>query len=435
MLAVSLAVGAAAEPLGVATWNVGWLFDRTTHARWTAACAEHAWPADTSVLSAANRAALSPLPYCNVHNGMAFPAERCRSTRDNWPQAARYPADHPCRDTADLATWPAYEQKLSALRAMFARLDRDGIGVVALQEVANAAAVAPILPPGWRVATTAEIAGTPRIAQHVGVAWRAGISVRGVDAVIALADSGLPDRPLRPGLAFTVDVEGLAVRVLVVHLKAGCRSRTIDAPLGPADAQLSGARRDAIASDCALLRYQLPALEAWIDAHARAPFAVVGDFNRSLLREPPLDTERHRVRLDGSHPGDPVGPCTMRREQGRAVVRCPTATGALLAEINDNVPPGAVLWRATFADNRPGTAIRKGTTGDCRIMGPHGELTHDGIDHVLISDSLKRQLAPASLTLRAINYVDDQGNAFKASAVAALPSDHCPHAVWWTRKR
>jgi hypothetical protein len=426
---------ATAQTLGVATWNVGWLFDGATHAQWASACAKSGWPSDSAALPPAARAALAPLPYCNVHNGMAFPPERCRAARDDWPRAARYAPDHPCRDTADLAAWAAYEQKLSALRTMFARLDREGIGVVALQEVANAAAVGPILPPGWHVATTAELPGTPRIAQHVGVAWRPTVTLRALDAVTALADSGFPDRPLRPGLAFTVDVNGLAVRMLVVHLKAGCRSRTIDAPLGPTDAQLPAARADAIASDCAMLRYQMPALEAWIDAHAGVPFAVLGDFNRTLLREPPLDTARHRVRLDGSHPGDPLGPCSMRREQGRAVVRCPAATSALLAEINDNVPPGAVLWRATFVDNRPGSAIRKGSTGDCRIMGRHGELTHDGIDHVLISDTLKRQLESTALTMRAINYLDDQGNAFVATPDQALPSDHCPHAVWWARKR
>jgi hypothetical protein len=249
-LAVVIAATAPhAQGLGVATWNVGWLLDAATHARWTATCARHGWPTDTSALPAQARAAFVSLPYCNVHNGMRFPAASCRSDRDGWPGATRYPAGHPCRDTADLATWSAYLHKLAALRAMFVQLDREGVGRVALQEVAKTAAVAAIHTPGWRAVTTPELPDTPAIAQHVGVAWKDDVEVRSVEAVNALADSGLPERPLRPGLAFTVDGRGLSVRVLVVHLKAGCRNRTIDAPLTAADARLPADRQDAIASD------------------------------------------------------------------------------------------------------------------------------------------------------------------------------------------
>ena len=189
------------------------------------------------------REALAGLP-CNVHNGMQFPPEACRTTLDGWPQAARYPADHPCRDTADLAAWPRYTEKIAALRAMFRRLDQQGVALVALEEVSGATAVQPLLPAGWSVATTRELRGTPAIAQHVGVAWRRGIAVRDIEAVNTLVDSGIPERPLRPGLAFTVLVAGKPVRALVVHLKAGCRSRDLDAPLTPEDAALPDERQD-----------------------------------------------------------------------------------------------------------------------------------------------------------------------------------------------
>jgi endonuclease/exonuclease/phosphatase family metal-dependent hydrolase len=62
------------------------------------------------------------------------------------------------------------------------------------------------------------------------------------------------------------------MRLLSVHLKSGC-SRD------PLDSARSG---------CAELARQVPALERWIDARAaeRKPFAVLGDFNRDLRREP-----------------------------------------------------------------------------------------------------------------------------------------------------
>lgn len=437
LLAALLGAGAPchAQALGVATWNVEWLLDAETHARWVAACSRNGWPAELAVLPAAERAAFAGLPYCDVHNGMEFPPERCKSTRDGWPQAVRYPADHPCRETADLATWPRYAQKTAALAAMFRRLDAQGVGLVALQEVSGAAAVQPILPPGWSVTTTRELPGTPAIAQHVGVAWRKGVSVHDVTAVNALSASGVPDRPLRPGLAFTVEVAGKPVRVLVVHLKSGCRSRDLDQPLTPRDAQLPPQRQDQIASDCAMLRYQLPALEDWIDANAARDFAVLGDFNRTLLREPPAESASYRTRVDGSAAGDPQGPCTMRRDGNRWVAQCAARTRAMFPELNDGNPAGAVLWRARFADLGRGGAIARGSTGDCRIEGRHGSLAHEGIDHILVSESLLRRLAREATTMRVVNYQDESGAPLAAAADRAIPSDHCPHVVTWSPGR
>jgi hypothetical protein len=433
--AFALAGAAHAQSFGVATWNVGWLMDADTHARWAAACARNGWPMQTGALPAAERAALTGLPYCDVLNGMRFPPDQCRTTRDGWPQAARYPADHPCRDTADLASWPQYAQKVAALQAMFRRLDAQGVALVALEEVAGAAAVQQLVPPGWSVATTRELPGTPAIAQHIGIAWRQDIKVRDIVAVNTLADSGVPGRPLRPGLAFTVDVAGQPVHALAVHLKAGCRSRDLDTPLTARDAKLPDERQDAISSDCAMLRYQLPALENWIDAHAAGDFAVLGDFNRTLAREPPAESATYRTRVDGTAAGDPLGTCTMVRTGNRWVAQCTARTRAMFPELNDGHPPGAVLWRARFADAAPGGTIRKGASGDCSIPGAHGDLTYDGIDHVLISESLKRRLTPDALTMRVVNYQDAAGLPLRGSAELALPSDHCPHVVTWTARR
>jgi hypothetical protein len=322
-----------------------------------------------------------------------------------------------------LASAESYAEKLALLQATFRRLEAAGVGLVAVQEVGNAAAVRAILPPGWSVATTRELPGTPAIAQHVGIAWKRGVNVRSIEAVNALADSGLPERPLRPGLAFTVDVGGRAVRALVVHLKAGCRGRDLDAPLSAKDLRtLPPERQDAIASDCALLRYQVPALEGWIDANAAHDFAVLGDFNRTLLREPIADSDTYRTRHDGGSAASPVGPCTLRRDGTRVTAECPARTRALFPELNDHDPPGAVLWRARPAKQE----------GECRLEGAHGVLTHSGIDHVLISESLKRRLAPEAIVLSVVNYTDAQGVPLRAAPDRAVPSDHCPHVAVWT---
>jgi endonuclease/exonuclease/phosphatase family metal-dependent hydrolase len=430
--ALAGALVAAAQPLAVATWNLNWLMDEPTRAQWAAACGRLDWPANLDALPPADRATLAGLPFCDVHNGMAFPPDACASDRDGWPARARYPDDHPCRETMDLAAPQRYAQKIAALRAMFARLDALGVRLVALQETFDAYAVRAILPPDWSVATTREHGSRALTAQHVGVAWKSEIRVRDIRVVDSLADSGVPDRPLRPGLSFTVDVGAKPVRVLVVHLKAGCRSRDLDAPLTDKDAVLAPERQDAIASDCALLRYQLPALETWIDNNAAHDFAILGDFNRTLLREPVADSASWRTRLDGTAASDPLGACTIEREGNRYVAKCSTRTRAMFPELNDGQPPGAVLWRSRFVDQSRTGTIPKGSSGDCSIPGRKGDLTHDGIDHIVMSASLRKRLAGDSLTMRVINYADAQGRPLRGAADVALPSDHCPHVATWT---
>ena len=62
------------------------------------------------------------------------------------------------------------------------------------------------------------------------------------------------------------------LRLLSVHLKSGCSRDSLDSTR----------------PSCGELARQVPVLERWIDAQAaeRKPFAVLGDFNRDLRREP-----------------------------------------------------------------------------------------------------------------------------------------------------
>ena len=128
----------------------------------------------------------------------------------------------------------------------------------------------------------------------------------------------------------------------------------------------------------------------------------MGDLNRTILREPIAESSTYRTRLDGSAASAPIGRCTIERQGARVNVRCDTRTRAMFPELNDNDPPGAVLWRARFADQGRNGAIAKGSSGDCSIAGARGDLTHDGIDHIVISESLKKRLSPAALTMRAV---------------------------------
>jgi endonuclease/exonuclease/phosphatase family metal-dependent hydrolase len=75
--------------------------------------------------------------------------------------------------------------------------------------------------------------------------------------------------PLRSGADITIDLAHGRLRLLAVHLKAGCnRDR-----LGPSGRP-----------ECRTLALQIPPLQAWIAARTREgiPFLILGDFNRHM---------------------------------------------------------------------------------------------------------------------------------------------------------
>jgi endonuclease/exonuclease/phosphatase family metal-dependent hydrolase len=134
--------------------------------------------------------------------------------------------------------------------------------VIALQEVDGRQAAQLVLP-GYEFCFTGR-----RHPQNNGFAIRSGVPFRCAPDVFGLA----PRDALRRGAAVVLYPGTPAeMHLLSVHLKSGCARDTLDSP--------SKACRD--------LAAQVPALEAWIDAHAQAGrrFAVLGDFNRDLLHE------------------------------------------------------------------------------------------------------------------------------------------------------
>ncbi len=155
---------------------------------------------------------------------------------------------------------PKRAEDIAALRAYAARLDAD---VVAIEEVDGAAAAAEIFPPErYAVHMTAD-----HVVQRVGFAVRRGIPVVPHPDLVAL-DVYPPAAPahLRSGADITLDLPGGMLRLLAVHLKAGCRSDPFASSRRPA---------------CRVLAAQSRVMQAWVAARAEAgeAFAVLGDFN------------------------------------------------------------------------------------------------------------------------------------------------------------
>jgi endonuclease/exonuclease/phosphatase family metal-dependent hydrolase len=143
------------------------------------------------------------------------------------------------------------------LRQYAERLDAD---VIALQEIDGVEAAQRVFDPKrYELYAAAQTAP-----QRTGFAWRKGLRVT-VHPDYAALDVG----QLRAGSDITVEVDGISLRLLSVHLKSGCF-----------DDALTSSKKD-----CRKLAAQVPSLEAWIDARAAegSAAAVLGDFNRRLF--------------------------------------------------------------------------------------------------------------------------------------------------------
>ena len=163
----------------------------------------------------------------------------------------------PCDVAHELAR---SREDIAALKRHARKLNAD---VIALQEVDGPAA-ARLVFPDYQFCFSGRIA-----VQNNGFAIRRGLPF---ECAPDLADLSMND-DVRRGVELRL-FPGTAqeMRFLSVHLKSGCA-------------------RDSLEStrpSCGELVRQVPVLEHWIDAQAseHKPFAVLGDFNRDLRREP-----------------------------------------------------------------------------------------------------------------------------------------------------
>lgn len=238
----------------------------------------------------------------------------------------------------------------AALARYAAELDAD---VIALQEVDGPEAAALVFPDHAFCFSGRRHLQNTGFAIRRGVPHRCGPDVRG----LALGDS------LRRGAQLILYPGTPAeLRLLSIHLKSGCARD----PLGSA--------REA----CRDLARQVAALEEWIDGEARRgrPFAVLGDFNRDLLREA----------------RQPAGPSAAET----------TIWGAL----DDGDPPEADLENAL--------------EGARFVNCAAGQPFRSYIDFIVVSRSLAKRVVPKSF--ERITYRPADVWRYRLS-------DHCPVAI------
>lgn len=367
--------------------------DMQTHERWVKACQSVGWQTEDELKASGKTLPpdLVGLPYCDVHDGIDFRRKSvCLQAMGSQAKMRPNALDSPdgkCRVSPDLADRSNYEIKIRTLRETFAAMDKDGVTLIAFQEVSGDDAIKLIMPAGWEVKTSASLDGAPRIPQHVGIAWKkTAHSPRDFRPVMELSSIG--SRPLRPGFQFTFDLDSVPVDGLVVHLKAGCRSSALNMPKTKAETDA-----------CPLLQQQVPVVEKWIDDRIGKPFMVLGDFNRSLLKE-----------MESFPKPDP-------KQFGQT----PTKDVQWIApEWNDNVPAGSLV-----------TVIpHKKKTDGSLIAGDFFCAQTTGIDHVIFGKNLLSRIKPSqeALELLPVGYRLD-GKKLNVGKTTVPPSDHCARFV------
>jgi exonuclease III len=244
----------------------------------------------------------------------------------------------PCDVAHELAR--SFED-IRSLRGYAKKLDAD---VVALQEVDGAAA-AQLLFPGYDFCFSSRIA-----VQNNGFAIRRGLPFA---CGPELTELSLED-DVRRGVELRLfPGTPREIALLSVQLKSGCAREPLDATK----------------PSCGELRRQVPILERWIDARAaeHRPFAILGDFNRDLRREPEGVSMWRDI-----DDGDPAGADLVNTAEGQNFQNClPSQTFSgyidyivLSADLARGVVPSS-FGRALY---RPRDAARRKLSDHCPVF-------------------------------------------------------------------
>jgi len=232
-------------------------------------------------------------------------------------------------------------EDISAMKRYARGLDAD---IVSLQEVDGADA-ARLVFPGYDFCFSSRLG-----VQNNGFAIRHGVPF---ECGPEITDLSLHD-DVRRGVELRVfPGTPQELHLLSVHLKSGCARDPLDSTR----------------PSCLELAQQVPALERWIDERAREhkPFAVLGDFNRDLRREPP----GHGVWTDLDD-GDPTDADLVNTAEGQSFQNCmPSQT---FSGYIDYIVLGRQMARGLVENSfgrelyRPKDALRRKLSDHCPVF-------------------------------------------------------------------
>jgi endonuclease/exonuclease/phosphatase family metal-dependent hydrolase len=244
----------------------------------------------------------------------------------------------PCNVAHELAR---SNEDIAALRRHARRLDAD---VIALQEVDGEAA-ARLVFPEHRFCFSGRVS-----VQNNGFAIRPGLPFQCGPELTELSQRD----DVRRGVELRVfPGTPRELRLLSVHLKSGCSRDPLDSTR----------------ENCRVLAAQVAVLERWIDSQAAAniPFAVLGDFNRDLRREP-----AGRSLWAEIDDADPAGADLVNTAEGQGFQNC--SPGQTFSGYIDYIVLGRQMARGLVADSfgralfRPKEALRRKLSDHCPVF-------------------------------------------------------------------
>jgi endonuclease/exonuclease/phosphatase family metal-dependent hydrolase len=398
-LGALLASAAAAAPLKVVTWNLGWHLSQAETREWIAACSAP-FALDNGVWKPAAAASADTKPGWDLPWGRNAPVQ--------WDIGVQPPCNV---YEANRATVPVTEAAYATRVARIGSVLRDQMqaDVIAFQEISGAAAAREILGQHYEVCSY-----EGHKVQRLAIAWKKslGTGTCAVEWPLSLPQRAMREQ-VRPGLSATLTLDGQRLKVLTVHLKSSCVS-----PLDERAAEGRG-QLDGNEANCVSLQQQVAPLEAWVDREAAdgSPMVLMGDFNRNLSHEA-HEPAQAVVRSAGGAATDPHGPGVKVRSLWRELNDGqPVPLTLLEAQCGSDVDADGLcrLGKSQVLGREPMNQLRSGQSLGCR--------NPLGLDHIVLAGPIaapqgarKHPLGRLGLTFAASEGRDAQLGL----------SDHCP---------
>ena len=403
-------VSAAAQPIKVASWNLGWHVSQGEVPNWIARCGR-------SFVKDAGDGVWKPVPAGMQGATVGWHIKESRAKLEGVDLSVMPPCG--VYQTPARVNVPVTAASFALRSRQLAGFIRDTVNpdVIAFQEVSGTAAVNEALGPMASEFQTCSFDGQYKV-QRLAFAWRKSVAevvepCRPIDAI------SLPSMPevdrVRPGYQVGLKIQGKLVRFLNLHLKSSCVSPLDGGQLDSTDAKVEA---------CALLQQQVRPLEAAIEQLAPGAdhFVLLGDFNRNIWHEQNQVAGARAVRSDGS-----------------VDLKSPMAdslrTQNLLLEINDGEPSTSQL--ALLPLTCSGAALdvlcqasktRKLTQPESRTVASDTGLgcrNGVGLDHMLVSKGLEPRVTQVvKLSIGRLGR-SMEPRPDKPEPLLAI-SDHCP---------
>lgn len=412
MLATLAAAGSAraAEPLRIASWNLGWHVSNAEITPWLTQCSKSY---EKSVADGVWR--VVPAQQAGSTPGWLIQESRSRLEGVDlslMPPCGVYEGAGRVKFALTPAALAQRNRHIAALLERAIAPD-----VIAFQEVSGTAAVHEALgklAPGYHVCS---FDGRYKV-QRLAFAWKKafGPAVEDCKTWHEVSVPSLPPaQQLRPALTVALKIRGQVLRFMTVHLKSACVSPLdrgrLDGNSGPND-------------PCPALQAQVAPLEA---AFERLPegadhFVVLGDFNRNLWHEALALEGAEALRSDGSADlGAPLPAGVLTRNLYREINDGqPAASRATLLEL---ACPGAPELAALCSRSKT-EALRREALAPLTAPTALGCRNPIGLDHILVSASLQAKVREArKVPIGALGQT--QAPSGDRSASLAV-SDHCP---------